>query len=64
MEHLNLFHRDVLTIRSHQWKYYVEPYSGCALQCTYCLYSLLSKLTEISGALRHFVGLRTGFWRP
>jgi len=38
MEHLKLFHRDVLTVRSHQWKYYVEPYSGCALQCTYCLY--------------------------
>lgn len=38
MEHLKLFHRDVLTIRSHQWKYYVEPYSGCPLQCTYCLY--------------------------
>lgn len=38
MEHLRLFHRDILTVRSHQWKYYVEPYSGCALQCTYCLY--------------------------
>lgn len=38
MRHLKLFHRDVLTLRSHQWKYYVEPYSGCALQCTYCLY--------------------------
>ena len=38
MEHLKLFHRDVLTVRSHQWKYYVEPYSGCAFQCTYCLY--------------------------
>jgi DNA repair photolyase len=38
MEHLKLFHRDVLTVRSHQWKYYVEPYAGCALQCTYCLY--------------------------
>src|SRR5512141_325409 len=38
MEQLRLFHRDILTIRSHQWKYYVEPYSGCALQCTYCLY--------------------------
>ena len=38
MEYLKLFHRDVLTVRSHQWKYYVEPYSGCALQCTYCLY--------------------------
>ena len=38
MEHLTLFHRDVLTVRSHQWKYYVEPYAGCALQCTYCLY--------------------------
>ncbi len=38
MEQLKLFHRDVLTMRSHQWKYYVEPYSGCALQCTYCLY--------------------------
>jgi DNA repair photolyase len=38
MEHLKLFHRDVLTVRSHQWKYYVEPYSGCAMQCTYCLY--------------------------
>jgi DNA repair photolyase len=38
MEYLKLFHQDVLTIRSHQWKYYVEPYSGCALQCTYCLY--------------------------
>ena len=38
MEHLKLFHRDVLTVRSHQWKYYVEPYSGCPMQCTYCLY--------------------------
>jgi DNA repair photolyase len=38
MERLQVFHRDVLTVRSHQWKYYVEPYSGCALQCTYCLY--------------------------
>jgi len=38
MERLKLFHRDVLTIRSHQWKYYVESYSGCALRCTYCLY--------------------------
>ncbi len=38
MQHLRLFHRDILTVRSHQWKYYVEPYSGCALQCTYCLY--------------------------
>ena len=38
MRYLKLFHRDVLTVRSHQWKYYVEPYSGCALQCTYCLY--------------------------
>ena len=38
MKHLKVFHRDVLTVRSHQWKYYVEPYSGCALQCTYCLY--------------------------
>ena len=38
MQYLKLFHRDVLTVRSHQWKYYVEPYSGCALQCTYCLY--------------------------
>jgi len=38
MEHLKLFHRDALTLRSHQWKYYVEPYSGCPMQCTYCLY--------------------------
>jgi DNA repair photolyase len=38
MEYLKLFHRDLLTIRSHQWKYYVEPYTGCPLQCTYCLY--------------------------
>ncbi len=38
MEHFRLFHRDVLTSRSHQWKYFVEPYAGCALQCTYCLY--------------------------
>ena len=38
MLYLKPFHRDVLTVRSHQWKYYVEPYSGCALQCTYCLY--------------------------
>ena len=38
MEHLKLFHRDVLTVRSHQWKYYVEPYAGCPMQCTYCLY--------------------------
>lgn len=38
MEHLKVFHRDILTVRSHQWKYYVEPYSGCAFRCTYCLY--------------------------
>ncbi len=33
-----MFHQDVLTIRSHQWKYYVEPYSGCTMRCTYCLH--------------------------
>ncbi|MBZ5581944.1 MAG: radical SAM protein [Acidobacteriia bacterium] len=38
MECLKVFHRDILTVRSHQWKYYVEPYSGCAFQCAYCLY--------------------------
>src|SRR5262245_19839604 len=35
---LKLFHKDILTVRSHQWKYFVEPYSGCAFQCTYCLH--------------------------
>jgi DNA repair photolyase len=38
MECLKVFHRDILTIRSHQWKYYLEPYSGCAFRCAYCLY--------------------------
>lgn len=38
MECLKVFHRDILTVRSHQWKYYVEPYSGCAFRCAYCLY--------------------------
>jgi DNA repair photolyase len=38
MKQLKIFHRDILTVRSHQWKYYVEPYSGCAFRCTYCLY--------------------------
>ncbi len=38
MKYLKPFHRDVLTVRSHQWKYYLEPYSGCPFQCTYCLY--------------------------
>jgi DNA repair photolyase len=38
MNCLRVFHRDILTVRSHQWKYYVEPYSGCAFQCVYCLY--------------------------
>ncbi len=38
MMSLRVFHRDILTVRSHQWKYYVEPYSGCAFQCAYCLY--------------------------
>ncbi len=38
MECLKIFHRDILTVRSHQWKYYLEPYSGCAFQCAYCLY--------------------------
>jgi DNA repair photolyase len=38
MKYLKVFHRDILTVRSHQWKYYVESYSGCAFRCTYCLY--------------------------
>ena len=59
MEHLNLFHRVVLTIRSHLWKYYVEPYSGCALQCTYCLYSLSRKFSlENSPYAAFCVGVR------
>jgi DNA repair photolyase len=37
-KYLKIFHRDILTVRSHQWKYYVEPYSSCAFRCTYCLY--------------------------
>jgi DNA repair photolyase len=38
MRRLKLFHQDLLTVRSHQWKYYVEPYVGCAMRCTYCLH--------------------------
>jgi len=38
MKYLKTFHRDILTVRSHQWKYYVEPYPACAFKCTYCLY--------------------------
>ena len=38
MVYLKLFHRDILTVRSHQWKYFIEPYTGCAFQCTYCLH--------------------------
>jgi DNA repair photolyase len=38
MDVLKLFHKDILTVRSHQWKYFIEPYSGCAFQCTYCLH--------------------------
>lgn len=38
MRCLKVFHRDILTVRSHQWKYYVEPYSGCGFRCAYCLY--------------------------
>ncbi len=60
MEHLKLFHRDVLTIRSHQWKYYVEPYSGCPLQCTYCLYWESSAFVK---QLRPPEGLLQGFER-
>jgi DNA repair photolyase len=38
MKYLKVFHRDILTVRSHQWKYYVEPYTACPFKCTYCLY--------------------------
>jgi DNA repair photolyase len=38
MKYLKVFHRDILTVRSHQWKYYVEPYTTCPFKCTYCLY--------------------------
>src|SRR5689334_20211881 len=38
MKVLNVFQRDLLTLRSHQWKYYIEPYVGCGLHCLYCIY--------------------------
>lgn len=34
---INLFHRDILTLRSHQWKYYMNTYTGCSYCCAYCL---------------------------
>lgn len=37
-EHLKPFQRDILTLRSHQWKWYIDTYPGCTFRCRYCLY--------------------------
>ena len=34
---INLFHRDILTLRSHHWKYFMNTYTGCSYCCAYCL---------------------------
>jgi len=34
---INLFHRDILTLRSHNWKYFMNTYTGCSYCCAYCL---------------------------
>lgn len=32
------FHRDIVTLKAHHWKYWFDLYSGCAHNCQYCLY--------------------------
>lgn len=52
---LKTFQRDILTLRSHQWKYYVDTYPGCSFRCHYCLYgntaSFYEKIEPLSETL-------------
>lgn len=34
---IDLFHRDIMTLRSHHWKYFMNTYEGCSYCCAYCL---------------------------
>jgi len=36
MKVLRRFHKSILDVRSHQWKYQLEPYRGCGMGCVYC----------------------------
>ncbi len=35
---LKRFHKDVTTIKAHQWKHFFDLYQGCSHNCAYCLY--------------------------
>lgn len=37
MKYIKNFHRDLLTLNSHHWKYYLDYYKGCNFGCVYCL---------------------------
>lgn len=35
---LKRFHKDVATLKAHQWKHFFDLYQGCSHNCAYCLY--------------------------
>lgn len=35
---LKRFHKDVATLKAHQWKHFFDLYRGCSHNCAYCLY--------------------------
>jgi len=35
---LKRFHKDVATLKAHQWKHFFDLYWGCSHNCAYCLY--------------------------
>ncbi len=37
MKVLSLYNKNLLALRSHQWKYHLDPYVGCGFACLYCI---------------------------
>lgn len=55
VEALKPFQRDILTLRSHQWKYIVDSYAGCSYRCQYCLYGSSENFFKNSQPLPNIV---------
>jgi DNA repair photolyase len=57
MKILKPFLTDILTLRSHQWKYFIDPYNGCTHRCLYCIYGGTASFFKRVEASKNFLNL-------